>query len=69
VTVNYAPNQSQRYVRLPFTDLCNRLWRLEDLIGEEAYDRQGDDLQARGLYLDVPSWGAAVFSLTRQMTA
>ena len=27
VTVNYAPNQSQCYVRLPFTDLGNRQWR------------------------------------------
>jgi len=69
VTVNYAPNQSQCYVRLPFTDLGNCLWRLEDLIGEGTYDRQGDDLHARGLYLDVPTWGASVFSLTRQMTA
>src|SRR5262249_5718822 len=28
--VNYAPNQSQCYVRLPFTDLGNRQWRLQD---------------------------------------
>ena len=30
VTVNYAPNQSQCYVRLPFADLGNAQWRLED---------------------------------------
>jgi len=69
MTVNYAPNQSQCYVRLPFTDLRNRLWRLEDLIGKGTYDRQGDDLQARGLYLDIPSWSASIFSLTRQTAA
>ena len=28
VTVNYAPNQSQCYVRLPFADLGNGQWRL-----------------------------------------
>jgi hypothetical protein len=66
VTVNYAPNQSQCYVRLPFHDLSNCQWRLEDLIGHETYERQGDDLQTRGLYLDVPPWGAAVFSMTKQ---
>ncbi len=66
VTVNYAPNQSQCYLRLPFTDLGNRQWRLEDLIGKAAYDRQGDDLQTRGLYLDVPPWDASIFSLTKQ---
>ena len=65
VTVNYAPNQSQCYVRLPFTDLGNGRWRLADVLGTATYDRDGDDLQARGLYLDVPPWQAHVFSLTR----
>ena len=48
VTVNYAPNQSQCYVRLPFTDLGNGLWRFEDLISDATYKREGDDLQAHG---------------------
>jgi hypothetical protein len=68
--VNYAPNQSQCYVRLPFTDLGNRQWRLQDLLGDAAYDREGNDLEARGLYLDVPPWSASVFSLrNRDQTA
>ena len=66
VTVNYAPNQSQCYVRLPFPDLGNGQWRLEDLLGDATYDREGDDLQARGLYLDEPPWKASVFSLTKR---
>jgi len=41
-------------------------WRLEDLIGEATYDRDGDDLMARGLYLDALPWQASVFSLTRR---
>jgi hypothetical protein len=65
VTVNYAPNQSQCYVRLPFADLGNSHWRLEDLIGDARYDREGNELQARGLYLDEPPWRAHVFSLTK----
>jgi glycosidase len=65
VTVNYAPNQSQCYVPLPFADLGNGQWRLEDVIGDATYERDGNDLQARGLYLDEPPWKAHVFSLTR----
>src|SRR6202007_1957028 len=38
VTVNYAPNQSQCHVRLPFADLANRQWRLKDLLGDATYD-------------------------------
>jgi hypothetical protein len=60
--VNYAPNQSQCYVQLPFTDLGNGQWRLEDLIGDATYDRQGSDLQARGLYLDEPLESACFFA-------
>jgi hypothetical protein len=63
--VNYAPNQSQCYVRLPFPDLENHRWGLRDLLGETTYDREGSDLQARGLFLDVPPWNASVFSLKK----
>jgi len=65
VAVNYAPNQSQCYVRLPFADLGTGSWRLEDQIGGASYERDGDDLEARGLYLDEPPWKASVFSLVR----
>jgi hypothetical protein len=65
VTVNYAPNQSQCYVRLPFTDLGNGQWRLRDLLGDATYDRDGRDLEERGLYVDAPPWQACVFSVAR----
>jgi hypothetical protein len=35
------------------------------LIGEATYDREGNDLQTRGLYLNVSPWKAFVFSLTK----
>jgi hypothetical protein len=65
VTVNYAPNQSQCYVRLPFADLGEDRWRLDDVIGDATYEREGRDLQARGLYLDEPPWRGRVFSLAK----
>jgi hypothetical protein len=63
--VNYAANQSQCYVRLPFADLGGDQWRLEDHVGRTAYDRDGCDLRRRGLYLDLRPWQACVFTLTR----
>jgi len=65
VTVNYAPNQSQCHVRLPFAGLANSRWRLKDLLGDATYDWDGNDLQGRGLYLDERPWSARVFTLTR----
>ena len=65
VAVNYAPNQGQCYVRLPFEDLRGPSVRLRDRMSAAVYDRSGDDLLARGLYLDVPAWGHHVFDVTR----
>jgi hypothetical protein len=64
VAVNYAPNQSQCHVRLPFADLGGKEWRIQDLLSDAAYNWRGEDLQARGLYLDEAPWKAFVFSLT-----
>jgi hypothetical protein len=66
VTVNYAPNQSQCYVQLPFADLDGAQWRFQDQLAENVYDRDGSDLQSRGLYLDMPAWGTSAFALTRR---
>jgi hypothetical protein len=65
IAVNYAANQSQCYLRMPFADIANSQWRLQDKIGTAAYDRDGNDLATRGLYLDMPSWQAHVFSMTK----
>jgi glycosidase len=66
VTVNFAPNQSQCYVRLPFGDLAGSRWRLKDQMAEVLYNRDGAELQERGLYLDTPPWHVSVFTVTRQ---
>jgi hypothetical protein len=69
VAVNYAPNQSQCYLRLPFNDLAGASWWLEDQLGAAAYDRTGDDLQSHGLYLDVAPWQVHAFALDRRCSA
>ena len=63
VAVNYAGHQGQCYVRLPFDELRGRSVRLQDRTSPASYDRSGDDLSARGLYLDLPGWGYHVFDV------
>jgi len=58
VAVNYAPNQSQCYVRLPFPELAGTPWALEDLVGDASYVRDGTEL-----YLDLRPWQYHVFDL------
>ena len=65
--VNYAPNHSQCYVRLPFTDLAGGQWRLQDQLGSATYYRGGNDLHSPGLFLDMAPWQTAVFTLTKEL--
>ncbi len=62
--MNYAEHRSQCYVAMPWSDLGGRAWRLADRMSDAVYDRPGDDLTARGLYLDLPAWGYHVFGVT-----
>jgi glycosidase len=64
VAVNAGAVRGQCFVRLPFGDLEGRQWRLEDLLGDAVYIRDGGEMQTWGLFLDEPPWKAQVFSLT-----
>ena len=63
VAVNYAPNRSQCHVRLPFKTLGGRKWRLHDHLRPASYEWNGDDLQGKGLFLDMDPWQASAYSL------
>ena len=64
VAVNFAPHSSQCYLRLPWPDLGGTQIHLKDHLSAAVYERDGDDLANRGLYLDVPEWHAHVFAVT-----
>jgi hypothetical protein len=61
VAVNYSDHRSQCYVPMPFASLAGKMVTLSDAFEGEVYERSGDDLLARGLYLDVPAWKAHAF--------
>ncbi len=63
--VNYAPNQSQCHVRLPFPDLAGKNWQLQDQLSPAHYEWKGEDLQGRGLFLDLAPWQACPFLMCR----
>ena len=65
VAVNYAPHQSQCFVKLPFGGMAGRNWQFRDLLTDVVYERDGTDLQSRGLYLDIPPWHYHVFEVTK----
>ena len=64
IAANFSGQQSQCYVRLPFQDVAGRAVRLKDQMSDASYDRDGNDLLSRGLYLDLPAWGYHVFEMS-----
>jgi len=63
VVVNFGPTQGQCFVRIPNQHLEVGKVLLRDLMGTDWYDRDGKDLLARGLYVDMPQWASHVFQL------
>jgi glycosidase len=63
VVVNYAGNQGQCRLPLPFPEFCGKPVRLTDVMGTETYDRDGSEIVDPGLYIDHRPWHYNVFEL------
>ncbi len=63
VAVNYADNQSQCHARLPFLNIEQKKWLLEDQLSQASYQWNGNDLCAKGLFLDLTPWQACIFKM------
>lgn len=56
VVVNLSAQRSQAMIKLPWTDLAGRIWRLDDPLNGDVFVRDGNQLQAEGLYVDLDAW-------------
>jgi hypothetical protein len=63
VTVNLSDYPSQTKLRLTFATPGGETIRFHDLLDGKTYDWAGSELATNGLYVDLPGWGAHVFSL------
>ena len=63
VVVNYSDHQGQCRLRQLIDGLAGRTVRLVDVMGSEAYDRDGTDLVESGLFIDLGAWRYNVFKL------
>jgi hypothetical protein len=64
MAVNFSSHNSQCYVQLPYVGLRGSQWIFQDQMDDAVYQRHGDDLAARGLYLDVAPWRYHVFTIS-----
>jgi hypothetical protein len=64
--INLAAHPSQCFAELRIANLAGRDWVMKDMLGAEEHRYSGQDLAARGLYLDLPGMGAQLFHLRAQ---
>jgi hypothetical protein len=62
-TINFGPSRAQCYVEMPFPELRGERLLLRDLLSAAQYERSGDELTTRGLYLDLAAWGYHLFEI------
>jgi hypothetical protein len=65
IVVNLSDNGSQARVKVPWNDLQSESWRLTDAFSGATYDREGDELSALGLYVDLAPWNFHFLQLKR----
>ncbi len=61
--VNLSGRPAQGRIPLRWEDLPGRGWRLADLLGEDVFERDGDELADPGLFVDLEPWGFHLLAL------
>lgn len=56
VVVNFSENHSQGRIHLPWDKLAGRQWQLTDLMSNDVFQREGEEMHQSGLYVDLPAW-------------
>lgn len=56
IVVNLSDVRSQGRIHLPWNDLSQRSWQLQDLFSGEKYRDDGNELQREGLFVDLGPW-------------
>lgn len=56
IVVNYSERRAQAMIRMPWSDLRDRVWRLADSLNGEMFLRDGNQLTDSGLFVDLDAW-------------
>jgi hypothetical protein len=63
IAVNLSDTSSQAFVKVPWEDLKGRTCRLMDALSEEIYNRDGNEMGAPGLFVDLKPRAAHCFEV------
>lgn len=63
IVVNFSDMTSQALVKVPWDELRDRIWRLEDRLAGESFERSGYDMREVGLYIELEPWQCHLFKV------
>jgi hypothetical protein len=63
IIINFGEGTAQALVRVSWDELRGKMWRLNDLLSGEIYDRRGDEIRDAGLYVDLKPWKCHFFQV------
>jgi hypothetical protein len=63
VLVNFSDVTSQALVRVPWDELRDKTWRLDERLSGKTFERSGNDMRDAGLYVDLGPWECHLFQV------
>jgi hypothetical protein len=63
VVINFSGAPAQGRIPLSWPDLPGRGWRLTDILTEDVFERDGDEMASPGLFVDLGAWQYYVLAM------
>jgi hypothetical protein len=61
IAVNLSDSAVQACVQVPWEEVRGKSWHLIDAISDASYDRDGNEMTASGLYVELQPWSYCFF--------
>jgi hypothetical protein len=63
IIVNFSDVTSQALIRVPWDEVREKIWLLDDRLSGETFERSGNDMRDAGLYVELGPWEYHLFQL------
>jgi hypothetical protein len=63
VLVNFSDVTSQALLRVPWDELRDKMWRLDERLSGKTFERSGNDMRDAGLYVELGPWECHLFQV------
>jgi len=56
ILVNFSDVTSQALIKVPWDELRDKMWRLDDRLSDDTFERNGFDMRDAGLFIELKPW-------------